>query len=307
MSQTLTVPIAKVRANPIALRAVNREDENYVSFVGSIKECGLLSAISVTEQTDSESGEKYYQVVDGLHRYSACKDLGFTEIGVTITDLSEQEIHLAQIVGNIHKIETKPIEYTRQLLRIIAATPNMTLPELAAKLHRSTQWLEQRLSLTKINPKYLTLVNEGNITLNSAYELAKLPQDEQDNFSDGAQTMPFSEFKARVNARLTELRKAKAEGRAAKGNTFEAVPFMRKPSEIHALRSNPAAVEDILSANKVRTPLEAAMHILQWAVNLDPTGVAIQREKFEAREKEKQEKAAARARDKAAKATAALA
>ena len=187
MGKLATIKISEIRENPVALRTVNRQSEDYLGLVASIEQKGFMGAISVRPQKDAESGEEYYELIDGLHRFSAAKDAGISEINVDIIPLSDDLVLEAQILANIHKIETKPAEYTQQLKRILARNPLMTEAELAMKLGKSSSWIQQRLSLTKIeNEEIISLVNEGKIGLANAYALAKLPIEEQTQFVDRA-------------------------------------------------------------------------------------------------------------------------
>src|SRR5262245_37817198 len=117
------IPLDKIRENAVALRQVDRESEAYICLVDSVRNRGILNPILVREITNPESGETLYGLVDGLHRWNAAIDAGLKEIPVQIIDMNQAEVEEAQIIGNVHKIETRPIEYTRQLERLMARQP----------------------------------------------------------------------------------------------------------------------------------------------------------------------------------------
>ena len=75
----MKVALDKIRENPVALRSVNRDSETYRELVKSIRENGLLSPITV-RQTDGP----FFELIDGLLRFSACKDAGILEIDVVV-------------------------------------------------------------------------------------------------------------------------------------------------------------------------------------------------------------------------------
>ena len=116
--QLLTVPISQVRENPVALRPVDPENEDYKGLVESIRQGGFMGVITVREKLDEETSELYYQIIDGLHRFNACKEVGLEEIAICVEDLDDKGALEAQIMSNIHKIETKPVQYAKQLHRL---------------------------------------------------------------------------------------------------------------------------------------------------------------------------------------------
>ena len=104
------IPMSEVRENPVALRAVNRESESYIGLRDSIRAVGILNAISVRLREENVDGENktFYELIDGLHRYTCALDVGLTEIPVQIISLDNAQTLEAQIMANIHKVETKP-------------------------------------------------------------------------------------------------------------------------------------------------------------------------------------------------------
>ena len=139
MSETVlkNITLSEIRENKAALRQVNRQSEEYVELVESVRENGVFNAIVVRPIVDEETKETYYGLVDGLHRYSAACDAGQKTIPASVLDLTDAESLEAQIIGNIHKIETKPVEYSRSLQRLMAANPLLTISDMASKLSKS--------------------------------------------------------------------------------------------------------------------------------------------------------------------------
>jgi len=139
MSNLLTVAIAAIHVNPAALREAQNGSEEFLGLVESIKNQGFTSAISVRPAT-TEAGEvieDQFQLVDGLQRYTAAKHAGLSEIHVVVSDMSDVEVLEAQLMSNVHKIETTARQYASQLIRILACKQTMTQAELAAVLGKS--------------------------------------------------------------------------------------------------------------------------------------------------------------------------
>lgn len=305
------LPLDQVQENPVALRAVDKKREEYVGLVDSIRKMGVLNPISVREVEDPESRKIVYAVIDGLHRFTAAKDAGLSVIPAMIIKLSEAEILEAQIIANVHKIETRKIEYALQLQRVLIQNPTLTVAELSSKLGKSPAWLNGILGLTKIKDvKIQELVNEGKINVSNAVPLSKLPEEEQSNFVDRAMTMSPAEFIEITNRRAKEIRDAIRKGQDVKPEEFVAIPQLRKLKELNSEISN--LEEGVLSLKlyNITTPIEAWKACLRWVTKTDPKSVEVRKQQDNERkaaiekkkEEAKEEKKKQRAREAAEKA-----
>lgn len=305
MGKLCVVKISEIVENPVALRNVNRESEDYLGLVDSIKTKGFFGAITVRQK--EIDGDISYELIDGLHRFTASKDAGIEEINVDIVDLDDDQVLEAQIMANIHKIETKPMEYSQQLLRILTRNPLMTEAELANKLAKSSAWVRDRLSLNRIdNEKIIALVDEGRINLSNAYALAKLPAEEMANFVDSAITQSPDEFVPKCAERMREIRSANRKGRDAKPVEFTPVAFLQKTKDIKEELEKGAIARVLIDSTGATTAEEGFKLCNQWILHLDPESIAVQEAKWneqqELKKKKKAERDAKRKADKAEKA-----
>lgn len=287
----MKINLSDIRENPVALRQVNKKTEEYLGLVDSIRQRGFMGAITVRRRTTTdESGVSvtYYEIIDGLHRVTAAKDAGLVEIEATITSMSDMETLEAQIMANIHRIETKPIEYTEQLKRILSCQPLLTEAGLAAKLGKSPQWIAERLSLGKIdNQEIKKLINEGKITLSNAYALAKLPAEDMPSFVDRAITETPEVFIPSVHARIKQIKDERRKGNTAPPAEFKPVMFLQKISDIknEIEKGERAAV----LTKGVTNVVEAFTLGLKWALHFDPQSIEAQKDKDDARRKAKED------------------
>jgi len=301
-TEALKIALGSIRENPVALRAVNRQSEEYLGLVDSIKSKGFIGAISVREKKDEETSESFYELVDGLHRFSAAKDAGLEEIFVIITTLDDAASEEYQIMANVHKIETKPAEYSKQILRLLTRNPQMTESELATKLGKTPQWIQNRLSLNKIdNEAILALIDEGKIVLSNAYALAKLPEEEMQNFLTDAQTLPPTEFVPKVQQRVKQIRDAKRKGQDAGEREFSPVAFMQKMSAIREATEKADVVDAIVKATGAASASDGFKAALAWVLHLDPFSVKDQKAKYEASKAKRDEARKKKAQEKASK------
>jgi len=311
------VPTKKIHLGKYSLRDVDRNSEDYQRLRDAIAGTnGPLLPIVVREIDDPENkGKVAFGLIDGLQRFSCCQDLGFTEIPARVIEMDDAEIASAQIIANRSRIETKPVEYTKQLHRMLNANPTLTLEELADQLHCSVKWLRDRLSLANLHTKIGPLVDEGAITLANAFALAKLkPTEEQLQFVDQAQTEGIQEFSGHVQAKIKALREAARSGRDPnRANDFVPVPHMRTVREIKAQYEAPTLAGLICDKLGADTPEAGFKAALAWILSMDPDTVEVLRqrdadrkkaasEEKKKRDEEKLRKRATEAREAAEKA-----
>lgn len=274
-----TIKITDVRENPVALRAVDRESEKYVGLRDSIKRVGIMNAINVREKTETIEGQtiKFYELCDGLHRYTAAVDVGVKELNVQVLSLSDAEVLEAQIMANVHNIDMKPVQYTQQMHRIFAGNPTMTIADMATRLAKSPSWVSQRLGLLKLEAAVAELVDAGKITISNAVVLSKLPHEEQVNFVAEAMALPADEFAPQVQARAKELRDAKTQGRAPGATVFEPTARFQTMADLKEELKAPTIGPAICAQNKAKTADAGFALGVRWAVKMDPASVDVQR------------------------------
>ena len=314
------IKLADIRDNPVALRSVNRTTEEYQGLVASIGEIGLMNAITVRRRTDPETKAEYYELVDGLQRKSASQDAGLETIPAQITEFDDDQVLEAQIIANIHRVETKHHEYSQQLKRIMIRNPLMTEADLAKKVSRSTTWIQKRLGLVKIlNTEIQALINEGKIGLANAYALSKLPPEEMADFVQMALTLSPDLFVPKVDERAKEIKEAKRKGEAAAPREFTPVAHTRKVKEIKEEAGlvdgvvGGAVAKQLVADLKIETAAEGFMMGVLWTMNMDPKSIEVQKaddeqrraERDAAKKRKKAESAAKKAADQAAKNAAA--
>jgi ParB/RepB/Spo0J family partition protein len=280
-----TIPLKDIRENPDALRDVNKTTEEYLGLVDSVKTRGVMIPILVRE-LKGENGQVVYGLIDGLQRYSAAMDAGHTEIHAHVQDMENAEVLEAQLIANVHKIETKAVEYSKQLVKILSANPVMRMADLAAKLNKSGTWLSERLGLLKLTPEIQALVNDQKINLSNAFALAKLPPEEQVNFLDRAQTQSPQEFVPTATQRVKEIKEAKRQGKAAAPAEFVPVPHARRMSELKDELTNPTVGPALCTKQGVKDAKSGFALGVAWALHMDNDSIAMAKEKDTARKTE---------------------
>ena len=277
------IALGEIREGEEALRGVDRDAESYLGLVESIRSKGVMNPINVRFVIEEDS-EDYYELIDGLQRFSASRDAGLETIPCQVIDINADEVLESQIIANVHKVDTKPVEYSKALLKILEQNPLLTKSELADKLLKSVGWLEERLGLLKLADDVASLVDTGEIGLSNAYAMAKLPEEDQLNFVDRAMTMPPQEFTPTVNARVKELRDAKRKGKDAAPEEFQPVAILRGRADILSELDNCNLAAGMIEGMDA---FEAYKVALKWTLNLDPVSADAQQAKDEERKAER--------------------
>jgi len=284
MSQTVlaSIPLSSIRENPVALRNVNRMSPTYKELVDSVKRSGILNAILVREIVDPRTKVVVYGLIDGLHRFSAAQDAGLTEIPAQVRSMEDAAVLEAQVIANVQKVETRPVEYSKQLVRILAQNPLLTLDELSSRLAKSPTWLNERLGLVKLDEAIGKLVDEGRICLSNGYAIAKLSAiapEEVSNYVDRAMVMSPNEFVPTITSRVKELKELRRQGRDATPATFQPVAHIRKLGELKEEMENPKVGPVLIKELNVKTPKEAFELGVKWALHMDPASIELQKQK----------------------------
>ncbi len=342
MPELKFIRLSDIRVNPVALREANRQSDSFAELTNSIRREGVMSAVSVRHMPGEDG--KQYQLVDGLQRFSASQEAGTgvvdlvtdekgtrsvgkyeegtdsegkpTKIGVIpaqVIERGEADTLISQIAANAHRIETQPTEYAKAIFKYLGYNPTMTITEVAAKINKNPVWLEKQLGLLKLHETLKPLVDGGKIVLANAYTLAKLPPDEQLNWSERAQTQDSNTFNAAALARIKEIRDANKKGRDVGEEKFIPVAHIRKKSELEAEISKPemgpALIRDLEVTKGIKPNNDGLLQAaqagyqlgLQWALMLDAKSIEVQKQKYEDQKKKDEEQKARRNAEKEAK------
>lgn len=271
----------------IVLRLVNRESVEYLELRDSIAHQGLLNSICVRPSVRKPG---YYEVVDGLYRYTAAKELRLPALPCVVKHgLTDEDVLTIQIQANALRPETTVIEYARQIKRIMDAIAaregrDATLADVSKLVHKSPEWVRQQLNLLGLRADIQKAVERGEIPLKSAYVLATLPMVQQAPLVALAKTTPAREFVPVAARLLRQIQEAARRGKLLDYcKDFEPVPYLRPLKEVLAEYHEHGLGGLAVVKAGCRTPADGWYLALQWALNLDEQSVREQREKRLAR------------------------
>jgi len=296
----MQVKTTQIKASEAALRQVNEESESFLEMVESMRVKGVILPLIVVESSDADKDEFPFILCDGLHRFTAAKAAGLEEVPVEVKDYDEIESLEAQIIANVHRVDTKLADLSAGLCRILAHNPTMTEKDLAQSMSKSTDWISKVLGLNKLPESIKPLIDEGTIGALNAFTLSKV-KDEKEvmDLLEDAQTKSAQEFAGIVRDRIKEIRKARAEGRDTAERKFVAVAKNRKASEIKEMQEN-MNCGHLLEVTNAQSAQDGFATAINWVLNLDPETIQMNKEKWEAREQAKAEQKAKKAKEKEA-------
>jgi len=273
------IPLDEIVEPWIVLRAVNRSSVEYMELRDSLAAVGFINSICVRPSNRKPSK---VEVVDGLYRYTGACELRLPAAPCIVKHgLTDEDVLAIQIQANALRPETTPVEYARQIRKIMAARPDtMTLAELSVRLHKNPEWISRQLSLLELLPDAQRAVERGAIPLSAAYALARVPRIRQREYLELAKTMPTKEFLPLVNGFVQKWRHGIVLGKLGDlDKEFEPVPYLRNLKDVLAEYQGRQSGGLLLSAAGCKTPLDAWYLALEWVLHLDEPSVSAQREK----------------------------
>ena len=151
----------------------------------SISKSGLFSSIIVRTRAGGE-----YEIISGHRRYRAYQRLGYKSIPATVFEMSDEEAIVAMVDSNLHRERVLPSEKAfsykmkldaikRQGERTDLTSAQLgqrltSVEKIAAECDESKSQVQRYISLTRLIPELLQMVDEGKIALTPAVELSKL-------------------------------------------------------------------------------------------------------------------------------------
>lgn len=269
--RTETIPTELIRDPKVALRPVRKTALEYLEFFDSVKTRGLINSIAVRPITPP-----YYEVIDGFYRLTICRELRRPTMPCIVREATDAEVLMLQITANAVRPETRPVEFARQLRRLQEALPDISLPELATHVGKTGQWVRSQLGLLKLTPEAAEKVDRGEIKLQSAYMLAKVPQHKQQGLIEDAVKLGVKEFAGLATSVIRQWMEAAKQGRMAAYYDRDArgtQPYMRSLKEtLEELRTRRLAVA-VLENEAAQTLTDAFYAGLRWSAHLDKASV----------------------------------
>ncbi len=171
------------------------DDELMQQTIDSISQVGVLTPAVV--RPDPGGG---YEIISGHRRLHACEAAGLETMPVIVKDLTDDEAVIFMVDSNLQRENILPSERAlaykmkMEALKHQGQRSNSTLDhvgpkswtvaKLSAESGDSPTQVKRYIRMAELIPELLTKVDEKEISLTPAVELAYLTQDEQQGFLD---------------------------------------------------------------------------------------------------------------------------
>jgi ParB/RepB/Spo0J family partition protein len=255
---------------------VNKDTVEFLEMRDSIREHGILQSLLVRPIGD------VYEIIEGLHRFTIALEVGLTQVPCIIRPCSDDEAMVLQLQANAISPETKQAEYAQQLKKLLVRNPGMTIRELSCLIRKSPSWVGKCLELVNLLKEVQVMVDRGEIPIENAYMLAKIPRSMQRDYLDRAKVMPRKDFRVLAAACVKQFMEAVKQGKmdAFYSDKFEPVAYLRSLKEIEEGKKTAAL---ICTGEGCQTVLDGFYAGLRWACHLDRASVKEQEEVIRSR------------------------
>ena len=163
-------------------------DEDMKLLEDSIRENGIIQPLMVRKDDKAD----VYEIISGHRRFLAATRLKLTEVPVVVLDISKEEADIILVDSNLHREHILPSEkafaYKMKMDAIKKQgkrsdlTSDQAGPKLSAKEisnEDSASQVKRYIRLTKLIPKFLSMVDENKMSFSVGVELSYLTKTEQ--------------------------------------------------------------------------------------------------------------------------------
>ena len=225
-----------------------RNDDSFRNLVESIRQYGLLEPIVVIPHREY-SGR--YEIVSGVRRWMACKELDCTNISCIVADnMTRDEAIIFMVDANLcNRDSISPTEkgkaYKLKMETIARQGHRSDLDEtctqdvyklksaelIGAENDESRETVRRYIRLTELIPELQQLVDDRRIALGPAVELSYLPEDAQkavyEYYAENEVTPSYSQ--------ANQMKKRAAEGTLTPDALTEILE-RPKPNQVETIR-----------------------------------------------------------------------
>ncbi|MCP3760219.1 ParB/RepB/Spo0J family partition protein [Streptomyces sp. TBY4] len=187
------VPIEALAHNPFNLR----EDLTEIhELAASLAARGQLQPLAVATRMafmeahpgNAESlGRAPYVVIDGNRRLAAAQRAGLRTMQIHVNDSlasSAADILESALIANVHRVDVAPMDQARALQELVEVHGSQA--QVAKRLGKTPAWVSQRLTLLNLTPELQDKVETGELKVEPARRIGRLPQEDQASAAEEA-------------------------------------------------------------------------------------------------------------------------
>ncbi|MFE6848202.1 ParB/RepB/Spo0J family partition protein [Streptomyces sp. NPDC057686] len=185
------VPIEALAHNPFNLREDLTELEELAQSLvsrGQLQPLAVATRMAFMEahpgQTDG-LGRAPYVVIDGNRRLAAAQLAGLKTMHIHVNDAlstSAADILESALIANVHRVDVAPMDQARALQELVDVHGSQA--QVAKRLGKTAAWVSQRLALLNLTPSLQEKVDTGELKVEPARRIGRLPQERQEAAAD---------------------------------------------------------------------------------------------------------------------------
>jgi ParB family chromosome partitioning protein len=208
------VDIAQLHPDPEQPRT-HMNPRRLAELAGSIAAHGVLQPLVVRQDGLSADGDMQYTIIAGARRHAAIAlavaqtedeetRRALTRVPVVLSQSAEAERRVLQLIENLQRENLRPVEEARALKEIMRLE-NLTTTGIAARIHRSQGYIDERLRLLR-HEEVEDAAEAGLITTSAAAAIASLTSAEArhdwlERAQRGEKVAPQAVYQSKPNRR----------------------------------------------------------------------------------------------------------
>lgn len=171
MNNIQAIPLQRIYANPNQPRK-HFDQEKLEELAQSIKQYGVMEPIVVTPRDDR------YMIIAGERRFRASTIAELQEIPACVLIADDELVEELALLENVQRQDLNPIEEAKAFQSLLDR--GWDKEKLAEKMGFKQPWrIDERTSLLNLDPVYQKMVVEGKIGNSQAFEMSRVPADQQ--------------------------------------------------------------------------------------------------------------------------------
>jgi ParB/RepB/Spo0J family partition protein len=271
-SEIKLIPIVLIAFPPTLLRLINKKSLEYIELKDSIQSVGLLNSICIRE-TKTKYRTHTFDIVDGVHRFVICQDLGWSKIPcIVIKNVTNEELPWLQMQANAHKKETDHAEYANFIRKLLLEKPEMELDEICSRLNKNPPWVKKVMTLLNLCDEAKQALSFRKIPTLTAYSLARLPKGIQKRIFPWALSMHSNKFAEMCGGIIRGYKEAKARDSLERflKESLSAPKYLRSFKQLCLEYSINSVGELLIKKHRIKDPMDAWRMALAWVLHVDP-------------------------------------
>ncbi|MYR27782.1 MULTISPECIES: ParB/RepB/Spo0J family partition protein [unclassified Streptomyces] len=180
------VPLDALAHNPFNPRSELSEIEETAE---SLRTRGQIQPVTVARRQaflaahsgqEEALGEAEYVVIDGNRRLAAAHHAGLDELRIDVNDelaASATDLLETALIANVHRVDVPPLDQAQTIQQLVGVHGSQG--KVAKRLGKTPAWVSQRLALLELTPDLQSAVETGELRVEPARRIGRLPKAEQ--------------------------------------------------------------------------------------------------------------------------------